>query len=74
MLRNFVRDGRLVTIPARQAKRRVVLDHIARVFEPGVRYPEREVNAILRAFHPDYAGSRRGPARDRETRRGLAPA
>ncbi|MCA1823849.1 MAG: DUF2087 domain-containing protein, partial [Frankia sp.] len=45
--------------PARQAKRRVVLDHIARVFEPGVRYPEREVNAILRAFHPDYAALRR---------------
>ena len=34
-------------------------DHIARVFEPGVRYPESEVNAFLRAFHPDYAMVRR---------------
>ncbi len=59
VLRNFLRDGQLVTIPAKQSKRRVVLDHIARLFEPGVRYPEREVNALLRAFHPDYAALRR---------------
>ncbi len=37
----------------------MVLDHVARVFEPGVRYPEREVDAILRAFHPDHAALRR---------------
>ena len=51
--------GVLVQIPAAQGKRRVVLDHVARVFEVGVRYPEREVNAMLRAFHPDYAALRR---------------
>lgn len=59
VLRAFVRDGRLVSIPAARAKRRVVLDHVARVFEPGVRYPERDVDAVLRAFHPDYAALRR---------------
>ena len=59
VLRNFLRDGQLVTIPAKQSKRRIVLDHIARLFEPGVRYDEREVNAVLRAFHPDYAALRR---------------
>ena len=36
-----------------------MLDQVARVFEPGVRYPEREVYALLRAFHPDYAALRR---------------
>jgi hypothetical protein len=36
-----------------------VLDHIARVFEPGVSYPEPDVNTYLRAFHPDYAMLRR---------------
>jgi len=36
-----------------------VLDHIVRVFEPGRRYPEREVDTLLRAFHPDYAALRR---------------
>jgi hypothetical protein len=46
----FVRDGHLVAMPAREAKRRLVLEHIAQSFEPGVYYPEHEVNAILRAW------------------------
>lgn len=59
VLRAFLRDGRLVSIPAVHSKRLVVLDHLARVFEPGVRYPEREVDVLLRAFHPDHAALRR---------------
>ena len=30
-----------------------------RVFEPGVRYPEREVNALLAVWHADVAALRR---------------
>lgn len=59
VLRNFVRDGRLVQVPAARGKRRTVLEHIAACFEPGVRYPEREVDAALRAWHPDHAALRR---------------
>ncbi len=59
VLAAFVRDGRLVSIPAQHSKRRVVLDHLVRVFEPGVRYPEREVNALLRVWHADVAALRR---------------
>lgn len=59
VLRAFVKEGRLVSVPTAWAKRRIVLDHVARVFEPGVRYPERDVDAVLRAFHPDYAALRR---------------
>jgi hypothetical protein len=59
VLSAFVRDGRLVSIPAQQSKRRVVLEHLVRVFEPGVRYPEREVNALLSVWHADYAALRR---------------
>jgi len=59
ILRTFLRDGRLVRWPAARGKRRVLLEHIAVVFEPGVRYPEREVDAILRAWHDDYATIRR---------------
>lgn len=59
VLRTFVVDGRLVSIPAARSKRRVVLEHIVTTFEPGVRYPEREVDAILRAWHPDHAALRR---------------
>ena len=59
VLSAFVRDGRLVSIPAQRAKRLVVLQHLVRVFEPGVRYPEREVNALLAVWHPDVAALRR---------------
>ena len=59
VLSSFVRDGRLVSIPAQQTKRRVVLEHLVRVFEAGVRYPEREVNALLAVWHPDVAALRR---------------
>jgi hypothetical protein len=59
VLRAFIVDGRLVSFPAARAKRRIVLEHIAASFEPGVRYPEREVDAILRAWHPDHASLRR---------------
>ncbi|MDT7650001.1 MAG: hypothetical protein QOI36_1407 [Pseudonocardiales bacterium] len=46
----FVRDGRLLSFPAQGAKRRLVLEHVAQSFEPGRRYPEREVDAALRAW------------------------
>src|SRR5918995_1225009 len=59
VLSAFVRDGRLVSIPAQQSKRRVVVEHLVRVFDVGVRYPEREVNALLAVWHPDTAALRR---------------
>ncbi|MEV8514015.1 DUF2087 domain-containing protein [Dactylosporangium sp. NPDC051484] len=59
VLRTFIADGRLTQIPAAHGKRVVVLEHIASSFEPGIRYPEREVDAILRAWHDDHAALRR---------------
>jgi hypothetical protein len=55
----FLRGDRHVAIPASRGKRLAVLNHLAGLFEPGRRYPEREVNEILRAWHPDYAMLRR---------------
>jgi hypothetical protein len=59
VLRAFFRAGRLVEIPAQQAKRRIVLERLAAGFEHGVRYPERDVNAKLSEAHPDFASLRR---------------
>jgi hypothetical protein len=59
VLRAFLRDGRLVQMPAVRGKRRVILEHIASSFEPGVRYPERAVDAVLRAWYDDYVTVRR---------------
>jgi hypothetical protein len=41
------------------AERKVILEHLAACFEPGLKYPEKAVDAILRAWHPDYASLRR---------------
>ena len=59
VLRAFIRDGRLIQLPAARAKRRIVLEHIVACFEPGVRYPERAVDAVLRAWYDDYVTIRR---------------
>jgi hypothetical protein len=59
VLRTFFRNGRLTEIPAKESKRRVVLERIALEFEPGVRYDERHVNAIVGRFHHDHASIRR---------------
>jgi ADP-ribose pyrophosphatase YjhB (NUDIX family) len=59
VLRAFTRDGRITAFPVARGRRRLLLEHVAAVFEPGVRYPEKEVNAILRAWYADYAALRR---------------
>jgi hypothetical protein len=59
VLRRFISKGRLLAMPAAHGKRRVVLDHLAGLFEPGRRYPEPEVNELLGRYHPDYALLRR---------------
>jgi hypothetical protein len=59
VLRTFIRDGRLVQIPANHTKRGYVLDFLASQFEPGRTYPERVVNEELQKWHPDSAALRR---------------
>jgi hypothetical protein len=59
VLRRFVRDGRLVSIPAQRAKRMVILDRLAQDFEPGTRYSEQMVNEVLGRWHADTASLRR---------------
>ena len=55
----FIKDGRLVSIPAQYKKRRYVMEELARSFEWGRLYDEKEVNAILKTFHEDVASLRR---------------
>jgi hypothetical protein len=58
-LRVFVRDGEIAVLPARQSRRRLLLNEVAQAFEPGVRYPERVVSNFLAELHADYAALRR---------------
>ncbi len=59
ILGRFFDGVRLVQIPQAAAKRRLVMEKIALSFEPGRRYPERDVNFAIQLIHPDYAAIRR---------------
>lgn len=59
VLLHFFRDGRLVQMPEKYEKQRIVLEEIAQHFEPGTRYAEAEVNMMLQAVYTDYAALRR---------------
>ena len=52
-------SGELKTIPSQRKKLLAVLRRIAVSFEPGRRYPEKQVNEILSHFHADAAFLRR---------------
>jgi hypothetical protein len=58
-LRMFVADGRIKALPAKQSRRRLLLDEVAQAFEPGVHYPERRVSLFLAAIYDDHASLRR---------------
>ena len=59
--RFFDADGLLKQWPAKRKIQLIVLAHLARQFEPGRRYGERQVNAVLRSAHSygDWVSLRR---------------
>jgi hypothetical protein len=61
VIRSFIRDGRLTTIPARERRRQVIYRYLRdQVFTEDRAYPEKEVNQRLALFHADVAPIRRG--------------
>jgi hypothetical protein len=58
-VRAFIRSGRITAVPARQTRRRLLLDQVAQAFEPGRRYSQEAVNDILRPLFDDYCALRR---------------
>ena len=55
----FFEYGKLKSIPAQRKKERIILEEIARSFEPGRIYTEREINIIIADFHDDFCTIRR---------------
>jgi ArsR family transcriptional regulator, arsenate/arsenite/antimonite-responsive transcriptional repressor len=60
VLRTFMRNGRLLQIPAQLKKWQVILAKVVELFEFGRTYTEKEVNFILLDVHEDVASLRRG--------------
>ena len=55
----FWRDGRIAVMPAKRARRRMLLDHVSQAFEPGRHYRERAVDQVLKSVTDDHCTLRR---------------
>lgn len=56
---SFFEYGKLKSIPAQRKKERIILEEIAKSFQPGRIYTERDVNIIIADFHDDFCTIRR---------------
>jgi hypothetical protein len=59
VLQTYLIGDQLTKIPETRKKRDVILNWLATQFEEGVRYPEAELNTIIKRYHPDTATLRR---------------
>ncbi|MRX73303.1 metalloregulator ArsR/SmtB family transcription factor [Bacillus lacus] len=60
ILRNYLtKEGKLKVIPSQRKRKLIVLRHIVEEFEPGRKYPEKEINEYLLKYHEDFATLRR---------------
>ncbi len=55
----FFQYGKLKSIPSQKKKQRIVYEEIAKAFEKGKTYTEREVNIIIADFNDDFCTIRR---------------
>jgi hypothetical protein len=53
-------DGKFRSLPQQGKKFQSVLRYVLNAFEPGVAYPEKQVNELLKQYHADTATLRRG--------------
>ena len=59
VLSRFFKYGKLTQLPNQRKKREIVLYEIAKCFENGRRYNEKEVNEIILRYNEDYCTIRR---------------
>ena len=59
VIENFFDYGKLKNIPAQRKKRLIILEEIAKAFQPDKEYTEREVNIIIADYHDDFCTLRR---------------
>ncbi len=59
VLQTFLKGERIVQLPVKLKKRRVVLRWLLDYVDPTRTYDESEINALISRHHPDYATIRR---------------
>ena len=65
VLAAYFEYGRLKLIPAQRKKKHIIYEEIAKQFESGRIYTEREVNIIIADFHDDFCTIRRDMISDK---------
>lgn len=53
------RDGGIETIPSKEKRKIIILQHIMGRFDANKQYVEKEINAVLKGVHEDYVSLRR---------------
>ncbi len=59
VLDSFFAYGKLKSLPVQHKKKRIVLEEITKLFEPGKVYTEKEVNLIIADLFDDFCTLRR---------------
>lgn len=60
VIRNFFAgDGTLKRLPAQRKKKLIVLERMMNGLRAGTRFTEKEINAYIERYHPDFATIRR---------------
>ena len=59
VISHFFKYGKLTQLPTQRKKREIVLTEIAKSFENGKKYDEKDVNEIIHKFHEDHCTIRR---------------
>ncbi|MEI7771974.1 MAG: DUF2087 domain-containing protein [Chloroflexales bacterium] len=59
ILRSYLRGEQITELPVGTKRMQALLRWLVLRFEPGRRYPERELNEIIKRHHPDFATLRR---------------
>ncbi len=59
VLKVFFKKNRLLKLPVQRKKKLIVLNEFVRKFKPGIEYPEKEVNEIIKKSYDDYCTIRR---------------
>ena len=59
VISHFFKYGKLAQLPTQRKKREIVLAEIAKAFDKGKKYDEKDVNEIIHKFHEDHCTIRR---------------
>ncbi len=59
VLDSFFTYGKLKSLPVQHKKKRIVLEEMAKMFQPGRKYTEKEVNLLIADVNEDFCTLRR---------------